>query len=65
MAEYEQPMHAAEAARFAGIGRSTLWRYVKDKRFPEPIKNGGVTIGWTRGQIINWQQALIQQAMAM
>lgn len=63
MEEYEKPMNATEAARFAGIGRSTLWRHVKYKRFPAPIKNCGVTIGWTKGQIVHWQQTLIQQAM--
>lgn len=34
---------AAEAAQMLSIGKSTLWRKVKEKTLPEPIKVAGVT----------------------
>lgn len=34
---------ASEAAKMLSIGKSTLWRKVKEKSLPEPVKVGGVT----------------------
>jgi predicted DNA-binding transcriptional regulator AlpA len=34
---------AKEAAAMLSIGESTLWRQVKNKQLPEPVKIGGAT----------------------
>jgi predicted DNA-binding transcriptional regulator AlpA len=60
--EYEKPMNASQTAKFAGISRGTLWRHVKEKKFPERLKYQDVAIGWTKYQIVAWQQAMLKTA---
>ena len=38
------------------ISIATLWRWVKDGRFPSPIKIGPNTTAWTTSSIDQWQQ---------
>lgn len=43
MSEQKILVPAVEAAAMLSIGVSTLWREVKAKRLPEPVKIGGAT----------------------
>lgn len=38
-------------AMFAGIANSTLYGWVKQKRFPAPIKIGVNRVGWLQSEI--------------
>lgn len=43
MADQKLLVTATEAAQMLSIGKSTLWREVKCKRLPAPVKFGGIT----------------------
>lgn len=36
------------------ISRSTLYRWVKSKKFPMPIRVNNKTIGWRERDYLNW-----------
>jgi prophage regulatory protein len=37
------------------IGRSTIWLWVRQGRFPKPIKYGAITV-WRRDDVLAWLQ---------
>ena len=40
-----------------GLSKTSIWRRVKDRTFPEPVKLGGPTsraVGWRREDIETW-----------
>lgn len=39
-----------------GRSRSSLWRGVRDKSFPQPKKDGGIT-SWRYGDVRMWLEA--------
>lgn len=39
------------------ISKSTLWRWVQDGIFPEPIRLTSKTVGWTESTINEWLTA--------
>lgn len=43
-----------EMIMLLGIDRTTLYRRVRKKQFPQPIKNGNRTLGWSEETYINW-----------
>jgi len=38
--------------------RRTLWAWVKDGKFPQPLKHEGRTLGWTLEAYKNWLSCL-------
>ncbi|RTR38625.1 AlpA family phage regulatory protein [Shewanella canadensis] len=36
------------------VSKSTIYRWVKDGLFPEPIRENGRTIGWRAMDVFNW-----------
>lgn len=39
------------------VGRSTLWAWVRDGRFPKPIKLGPMTTAWRASEVAAWIEA--------
>ncbi len=39
------------------VGRSTLWLWVRDGRFPKPIKLGPMTTAWRASDVAAWLEA--------
>jgi prophage regulatory protein len=39
-----------------GLSRSTIWRMVRDGRFPKPLALTGRNTGWLASDIAKWQQ---------
>lgn len=39
-------------------GRTTLWCWVRDNRFPQPLRVGQNTLGWTEAQYVQWLKEL-------
>jgi len=37
------------------IGRSTIWLWAKQGRFPKPFKFGAITL-WKRDEVLEWLQ---------
>lgn len=44
-----------------GWSRVTIYRAVKDGRFPKPVKLGPRSIAWPESEIAAWQQARIAE----
>lgn len=42
------------------LGRSTIYAYVKERKFPAPIKLGDRAIGWIDSEIDAWIEERIK-----
>ncbi|MGL6172327.1 MAG: helix-turn-helix transcriptional regulator [Vibrio sp.] len=40
--------------KYLNKGRTTLWCWVRDGHFPQPIRVGNKTLGWTTKQYQSW-----------
>lgn len=58
--EPERYLKLADVLALVGIKRSTVYRYIKDGKFPSPIQLGGRTVAWKESAIAEWQQSLPQ-----
>ena len=52
-----------DVLQLTGLGRSTLYRYVKQGSFPKPIKlsgsiSGQGAVGWTQTMLDTWFEKL-------
>ncbi|GAA5061378.1 transcriptional regulator [Citromicrobium sp. RCC1885] len=45
-----------EVQHRVGLGRSTIYRWMAEGRFPKPVQLGGRSVGWTDAQIEAWIQ---------
>ena len=43
-----------EMSERMGRSKATLWKWVKDGKFPKPLYMGKRTLGWTESQIYEW-----------
>ncbi len=51
-------MRPRQAAQLLGIGESTLWRFIKERKdFPRPIKLGSRMTVLRRDQLLAWRDA--------
>jgi prophage regulatory protein len=51
-----------EVAIRYNISRSTIWRWVKNGRFPKPIKLGVGSTRWRFSDLETWEQSQIQDS---
>jgi len=54
----------AEMTSFVRRDRRTLWAWVKNKQFPEPIRMNGRTVGWPESVYQDWLAKLINDNAA-
>jgi prophage regulatory protein len=56
-------VHAAEFLRMpsvvrrTGLGRSTIYRLIAERKFPSPVKLAGRAVGWRRSDLDRWSEA--------
>lgn len=43
-----------------GLSRSTLYSYIKDGRFPAPIRLGNRAVGWLEAEVLDWLRQRIE-----
>lgn len=43
-----------EVERRIGIGRSTIYSWIAERRFPAPVKLGAKSVGWLAQEIDDW-----------
>ena len=43
--------------RMTGLGRSTIYRLMAERKFPSPVKLAGRAIGWRRTDLDRWIEA--------
>lgn len=37
-----------------GLGRSTIYRWMAEGKFPKPVQLGGFTVAWPEHEIVEW-----------
>jgi prophage regulatory protein len=40
-----------------GLGRSTIYRWMSEGRFPKPVKLGGYVVAWAEDEVERWISA--------
>lgn len=43
-----------EVQHRVGLGRSTIYRWMAEGRFPKPVQLGGSTVAWAEGEVDRW-----------
>lgn len=43
-----------EVQHRVGLGRSTIYRWMAEGRFPKPVQLGGYAVAWTEHEITEW-----------
>lgn len=44
----------SEVVNLTSLGRSTIYRYIKDKRFPKQVNLGIKNSAWVEAEIFEW-----------
>ncbi|MCK6434170.1 MAG: AlpA family phage regulatory protein [Burkholderiaceae bacterium] len=43
--------------RLTGLGRSTIYRMVSEKRFPCPVRLARRAVAWRRADLVQWSES--------
>ena len=43
-----------EVQHRVGLGRSTIYRWMADGKFPKPVQLGGYAVAWSEEEIAEW-----------
>lgn len=43
-----------EVKHRVGLGRSTIYRWMAEGKFPKPVQLGGCTVAWPEHEIADW-----------
>ena len=46
-----------EVSKLTGLARATIYKKVKERSFPPPIRLGARAVGWRMSDIVTWLQA--------
>lgn len=49
-----------EVQHRVGLGRSTIYRWMSEGKFPKPVQLGGYAVAWAQEDIENWILARLQ-----
>jgi prophage regulatory protein len=50
--------------QIAGLGKTMIYRKVRDGSFPPPYKPGGSATRWSEAEIRNWKRQVMEQQRA-
>ena len=43
-----------EVQHRVGLGRSTIYRWMAEGKFPQPVQLGGYTVAWAEDEVEEW-----------
>jgi excisionase family DNA binding protein len=49
-------LRAKDAAKYFGIGRTTFYKWTKQKDFPKPLKMSEITILYKKNELDEWME---------
>ncbi|TKW72106.1 MAG: AlpA family transcriptional regulator, partial [Bradyrhizobium icense] len=49
-----------EVKHRVGLGRSTIYRWMAEGRFPKPVQLGGYVVAWPEDEIEHWISARLE-----
>ena len=50
-----------EVQHRVGLGRSTIYRWMAEGRFPKPVQLGGYAVAWAEDAIETWITARLEE----
>jgi prophage regulatory protein len=50
-------LRRAEVERLTGLSRSTLYSWMKEGRFPQPVRLGERIVAWRESDVIEWLES--------
>jgi prophage regulatory protein len=50
-------MRLNDVRKVTGLSRSTIYSFIRDNKFPAPIKLGQRAVGWSESSVIEWLRA--------
>lgn len=56
----DQLINISSMCRLIGRNRTTLYMWVRDNSFPQPLRMGKRTLGWTNEQYQQWLKSLTE-----
>lgn len=54
----EKLLSISDICLLTNRNRRTLWCWVRDGKFPAPLKNGNITLGWKASTYNKWLESL-------
>jgi excisionase family DNA binding protein len=60
--EHERWLSDRQAAERLGIHRKSVWQWVREGRFPAPVKLSAHTTRWRLSEIEAWERARASEA---
>lgn len=54
-------MRIREVLQLCGLSRATLYREIKLRTFPAPVKLSARSVGWLQDDVMQWLEARIAQ----
>ncbi len=52
--EGKRIMRMAEIEQLTGLNKRTIYRYIRDNKFPKPIRLGSRVSGWLVSDVVGW-----------
>lgn len=43
-----------EVQHRVGLGRSTIYRWMSEGKFPKPVQLGGYSVAWSEDEVAGW-----------
>ena len=53
-------MHLKQVIESTGLGRSSIYKYISDGKFPPPLQLTERRVGWLESEIQQWIQTRIE-----
>ncbi len=50
-------LRLAQVIEIAGIGKTMIYRLIRQQKFPQPFKPGGYASRWSESEVEAWRQA--------
>lgn len=54
----EELLRIKKVSKITGVGRSTIYKWMDEGRFPRPLKIGGRAIAWRQSDLNDWMASL-------
>ena len=50
-----------EVQHRVGLGRSTIYRWMAEGKFPKPVQLGGHAVAWPEDEIVRWVECRLEK----
>lgn len=51
-------LRLAQVVEIVGLGKTMIYRMVRERRFPQPYKPGGAASRWSEREVREWKEQL-------